>query len=75
MEKNKRPYLQNLFRCKIIKNLVKIFPQRHFFIQGYSQKETGGNVFMNGVKSEVLFKECVEEINLWIEQEKLKVML
>ena len=28
---------------------------------------------MNGVKSEVLFKECVEKINLWIDWEKLKV--
>ena len=73
LKKNKRPYLQYLFRCKITKNLVKIFPQRHFFLQGYSQKGTGGNVFMNGVKSEVLFKECVEKINLWIDWEKLKV--
>ena len=50
-----------------------IFPQRHFFLQGYSQKGTGGNVFMNGVKSEVLFKECVEKINLWIDQENSKL--
>ena len=67
LKKNKRPYLQNLFRCKITKNLVKIFPQRHFFLQGYSQKVTVGKVYMNGVKSEVLFKECVEKINLWID--------
>ena len=73
LKKNKRPYLQYLFRCKITKNLVKIFPQRHFLLQAYSQQGTGGNVFMNGVKSEVLFKECVEKINLWIDWEKLKV--
>ena len=65
-KKNKRPYLQYLFRCKITNNLVKIFPQRHFFLQGYSQKVTVRNVLMNGVKSEVLFKEYVEKINLWI---------
>ena len=64
LKKNKKPYLQYLFRCKLTKNLVKMLPQRHFFPQGYSQKVTVGNVFMNGVKSEVLFKECVAKINL-----------
>ena len=73
LKKNKRPYLQYLFRCKITNNLVKIFPQRHFFLQVYSQKRTGWIVYMKGVKYEVLLKECVEKINLWIDWEKLKV--
>ena len=32
-----------------------------------------GVFFMNVVKYEMLFMECVEKINLWIDWEKLKV--
>ena len=42
-------------------------------LQGHSQKGIGGNVYMKGVKPDVLSKECVEKINWGIDWEKLKV--
>ena len=42
-------------------------------LQGHSQKGIGGNVYMKGVKPDVLSKECVEKINWSIDWEKLKV--
>ena len=43
------------------------------FLQGHSQKGVGGNVYMKGVKPEVLLKECVEKIDWGIDWKKLKV--
>ena len=43
------------------------------FLQGHSQKGVGGNVYMKGVKPEVLLKECVEKINWDVDWKKLKV--
>ena len=63
LKTNKIPYLQNLFRCKIPKDLVKVF----------SQKGMGGNVYMKGITIDDLLNECVEKINWDVEWEKLKV--
>ena len=43
------------------------------FLQGHSQNGVGGNVYMKGVKPEVLLKECVEKINWDVDWKKLKV--
>ena len=43
------------------------------FLQGHSQKGTGGNTYMKGIKPEVLLKECVDKIQFEIDWEKLKV--
>ena len=43
------------------------------FLQGHSQKSVGGNVYMKGVKPEVLLKECVEKIDWGINWKKLKI--
>ena len=43
------------------------------FLQGHSQKGMGGNVYLKGVKPDVLLKECVEKIDWGIDWEKLKV--
>ena len=50
-----------------------INPRYIDFLQGHSQKGTGGNVYMKGVKPEVLLKECVEKIDWGIDWKKLKV--
>ena len=43
------------------------------FLQGHSQKGMGGNVYMKGVKPDVLLKECVEKIDWGIDWKKLKI--
>jgi len=48
-------------------------PRFFDFLQGHSQKGVGGNVYMKGVKPEVLLKECVEKINWDVDWKKLKV--
>ena len=50
-----------------------INPRYIDFLQGHSQKGTGGNVYMKGVKPEVLLKECVEKIDWGIDWKKLKI--
>ena len=43
------------------------------YLQGHSSKDTGGNIYMKGIKPEVLLKECVEKFDWGIDWEKLKV--
>jgi integrase len=43
------------------------------FLQGHSQKGMGGNVYLKGVKPDVLLKECVEKIDWGIDWKKLKI--
>ena len=43
------------------------------FLQGHSSKDTGGNIYMKGIKPDVLLKECVSKIDWGIDWEKLKV--
>ena len=43
------------------------------FLQGLSQKGIGGSVYMKGINSKVLLKECVEKIDWGIDWEKLKI--
>ena len=43
------------------------------FLQGHSSIDTGGNIYMKGIKPEVLKNECVEKIDYGIDWENLKV--
>ena len=43
------------------------------YLQGHSSKDTGGNIYMKGIKPDVLLKECVSKIDWRIGWEKLKV--
>ena len=43
------------------------------FLQGHSQKGVGGNVYMKGIRVDVLLKECVEKIQWDVDWNKLKV--
>ena len=43
------------------------------YLQGHSSKDTGGNIYMKGIKPEVLKNECVEKIDYGIDWENLKV--
>ena len=43
------------------------------FLQGHSQKGMGGSVYMKGIQTEVLLKECVEKIDWGVDWETLKV--
>jgi integrase len=43
------------------------------YLQGHSQKGIGGNVYMKGIKPDVLLKECVSKMDWGIDWEKLKV--
>lgn len=43
------------------------------FLQGHSQKGMGGNVYMKGIRVDVLLKECVEKIQWDVDWNKLKV--
>ena len=43
------------------------------YLQGHSSKDTGGNIYMKGIKPDVLLKECVSKIDWGIDWEKLKV--
>ena len=43
------------------------------YLQGHSSKDTGGNIYMKGIKPDVLLKECVSKIDWGIGWEKLKV--
>ena len=43
------------------------------FLQGHSQDDLGGNVYMKGIDSEVLLKECVDKIQFDVDWEELKV--
>ena len=43
------------------------------YLQGHSSKDTGANIYMKGIKPEVLLKECVEKFDWGIDWKKLKV--
>ena len=43
------------------------------FLQGHSQVDMGGLVYMKGVKPEVLLKQCVDKIQFDIDWEQLKI--
>jgi len=43
------------------------------FLQGHSQKGVGGNVYMKGIRVDVLLKDCVEKIQWDVDWNKLKV--
>ena len=43
------------------------------YLQGHSSKDTGANIYMKGIKPDVLLKECVSKIIWGIDWEKLKV--
>ena len=43
------------------------------YLQGHSSKDTGANIYMKGIKADVLLKECVSKIDWGIDWEKLKV--
>ena len=43
------------------------------YLQGHSSKDTGGNIYMKGIKPDVLLKECVSKIDWGVDWEKLKV--
>ena len=43
------------------------------FLQGHSQKGVGGNVYMKGIRIDVLLKDCVEKIEWDVDWNKLKV--
>jgi integrase len=43
------------------------------FLQGHSQKGMGGSVYMKGIQTEVLLKECVEKIDWGVDWETLKI--
>ena len=43
------------------------------YLQGHSSKDTGGNIYMKGIKPKVLLKECVSKMNWGIDWKKLKV--
>ena len=43
------------------------------YLQGHSSKDTGANIYMKGIKPEVLLKECVEKFDWGIDWEKLVV--
>ncbi len=43
------------------------------FLQGHSQKVMGGNVYMKGIKPDVLLNECVSKIDWGIDWKKLKI--
>ena len=43
------------------------------YLQGHSSQDTGGNIYMKGIRPEVLLKECVSKIDWGINWEKLKV--
>ena len=64
-----------IFRHSIETHLTNhnVNPRYIDHLQGHSQKGIGGNVYMKGVKPDVLSKECVEKINWGIDWEKLKV--
>jgi len=42
-------------------------------LQGHSQKGMGGSVYMKGIQTEVLLKECVEKIDWGVDWETLKI--
>ena len=43
------------------------------FLQGNSQKGMGSNVYMKGIKPDVLLNECVSKIDWSIDWKKLKI--
>ena len=43
------------------------------FLQGHSQKGVGGNVYMKGIRVDVLLKDCLEKLIWDIDWNKLKV--
>jgi integrase len=43
------------------------------FLQGHSQKGVGGNVYMKGIRVDVLLKDCVEKLVWDVDWNKLKV--
>ena len=45
------------------------------YLQGHVQSGVGGNVYMKGIKPNVLMDECVKKIDWGIDFKKLKVKL
>jgi len=43
------------------------------YLQGHSSRDTGANIYMKGIKPEVLLKECVSKIDWGIDWENLKI--
>ena len=43
------------------------------YLQGHAPQDTGGSIYMKGIKAEVLLKECVSKIDWGIDWENLKV--
>jgi integrase len=43
------------------------------YLQGHSSKDTGGNIYMKGIKPEVLLRECVSKIDYGIDWNELKI--
>ena len=43
------------------------------YLQGHSSKDTGANIYMKGIKPDVLLKECVSKIDYGIDWKHLKV--
>jgi len=70
-----KPVSFHSFRHSIEGHLTNknVNPRYIDHLQGHSQKGIGGNVYMKGVKPDVLLKECVEKIDWDIDWEKLKV--
>ena len=45
------------------------------YLQGHVQSGVGGNVYMKGIKPNVLMDECVKKIDWGVDFKKLKVKL
>ena len=75
--------LLDTLRCSYITNHTiqtphkktnkNVNPRYIDFLQGHSQKGMGGSVYMKGIQTEVLLKECVEKIDWGVDWETLKV--
>ena len=75
MKDNGRKVSFNSFRHSVEmhlqnKNISQIFIDN---LQGHSSKSTGGNIYIKGIKPDILKKECVEKIDYRVDWENLKV--
>ena len=75
LKEGRRKISFHSFRHSIETSLTNknVNPRYIDFLQGHSQKGTGGNTYMKGVKPEVLLIECVKKINWDVDWEKLKI--
>ena len=75
LKEGRRKISFHSFRHSIETSLTNknVNPRYIDFLQGHSQKGTGGNTYMKGVKPEVLLRECVKKINWDVDWEKLKI--